>query len=185
MTARSLVKALALAGALMPLASLATVVMQLSIEEMTLRATTVVRATVQGSKVIQAADHSIWTVTTFAVTERLKGAGTARVTVKQPGGEIGGRGQSVSGTTVFTEGDDVVLFLEPSNEKNVFILQGLAAGKVSLEIINGQKSAVRHLDGLSFAQAGSQRVQRVENVDRLGTVDAFLTRVRTAARGAQ
>lgn len=182
MTARSLVRALAFAGALLlPLIASATVVMELTVEEMTARAALVVRGTVQGSKAVQV-DGSIWTLTTITVTEKLKGAGTARITVKQPGGVVAGIRQAVSGTARFTEGDDVVLFLEPTNEAQVYLVQGLAAGSVSLEVINGQKSAVRHLDGLGFARAGSQRVQRVENLDRLGSADAFLERVRGAAR---
>jgi len=187
MTARSPVKALAFAAALLPLVASATVVMQLSLEEMTARATVVVRGTVQGSKAILG-DGSIWTLTTLAVTERIKGAGTARITIKQPGGVVGGVRQTVSGTAVFTEGDDVVVSLEPSKEANVYLVQGLAAGRVSLEAINGEKSAVRHLDGLGFSRAGSQRVQRVENLERLGSVDGFLERLRALTkntRGAQ
>ncbi len=181
MTARTLVKALALAAALMPLAAAATVVMQLTMEELADRSPVIVRATVEGSKPVARADGSIWTVTRLAVTERLKGAGTAQVVVKQPGGEIGGRGQRVLGTAKFREGDDVIVFLEPSvDEKNVFVVQGLASGKVNIETINGQKVAVRHLDGLSFAKSGTGRVQQVENLDRLGTVDAFLSRLRAA-----
>ena len=86
MTARTLVKALALAAALMPLAAAATVVMQLTMEELADRSPVIVRATVEGSKPVARADGSIWTVTRLAVTERLKGAGTAQVVVKQPGG---------------------------------------------------------------------------------------------------
>lgn len=182
MTARSLVAALAFAFALVPIVSSATVVMQLSMEELTARAPLVVRGTVEGARAVSKEDGSIWTVTSLIVTERLKGVGISKVTIKQPGGSLGGMNQSVSGTAQFTEGEDVLLFLEPAaDEKNSFVVLGMASGKVSFEVVNGQKMAVRHLDGVSFAKAGSRQIERVENLERLGTVERFLSRIRIAA----
>ena len=182
MTARSLVAALAFAFALVPIVSSATVVMQLSMEQLTARATLVVRGTVEGARAVSKEDGSIWTVTSLIVTERLKGVGISKVTIKQPGGSLGGMNQSVSGTALFTEGEDVLLFLEPAaDEKNSFVVLGMASGKVSFEVVNGQKMAVRHLDGVSFAKAGSRQIERVENLERLGTVERFLSRIRIAA----
>ncbi len=178
MTARSLVLALAL----LPVAASATVVLQLSLEELTTRAPLVVRGTVERSQSAGRADGSIWTSTSLIVTETLKGVGISKVTLKQPGGDFGDLNQSVTGTAKFTEGEDVVVFLEPSvDEKNVYVVLGMASGKVGFELVHGQKLAVRHLDGLSFAKSGSRQLERVENFERLGSVDAFLKRIRTAA----
>lgn len=181
MTARSLVAALALAFALAPIVSSATVVMQLSMEELTARAPLVVRGTVESSRAISKEDGSIWTVTSLIVTERLKGVGISKVSLKQPGGALGGITQSVAGAAQFTEGEDVLLFLEPAaDEKNSFVVLGMASGKVSFESTNGQQLAVRHLDGVSFAKSGSRKIERVENLERLGSVDRLLNRIRSA-----
>jgi hypothetical protein len=185
MSAPSSFKALALACALLPCAALATIVMHLSLEDMAQRSTAIVRGTVQTSKAVDPGTGPIWTVTTLAVTERLKGPASATITLKQPGGTLNGLTQRVSGTASFTEGEDVLVFLEPSaDEKGVFVVLGLASGKVGFEVVNGQKIAVRHLDGLSFANPGSRHIEAVENLEKLGAVDAFMTRIRAASRGA-
>ena len=57
---------------------------------------------------------------------------------------------------------------------------GMASGKVSFESTNGQQLAVRHLDGVSFAKSGSRKIERVENLERLGSVDRLLNRIRSA-----
>lgn len=182
MTARSFVKALAFAGALMPLAASATLVMRLSMEEMTQRSLLVVRGTVQSTRAMATDNGSIWTLTSLRVSERLKGVAQNQLTIKQPGGEVAGRAQRASGAAQFVEGEEVVVFLEPAaDEKNAFVVLGLASGKVSFEVVNGQKMAVRHLDGLSFASPGTRRIEPIEALEKLGSPEAFLARIRLAA----
>lgn len=185
MIVRPFALVVAFAALLAPFTSYATTVMELSFEDMAQRSSLIVRGTIQSSSVVKHDDGSIWTLTTLSVAERFKGAAVAKVTVKQPGGEVGVRGQQVAGVATFAAGDEVVLFLEPAvDEKNVFVVMGLAAGKVNLETVHGQKVAVRHLDGLSFAKAGTRQISRVESVERLGESAAFLARVKRAAAPA-
>ncbi len=185
MVVRLFAQVAAFAALLAPFSSHATTVMELTFEDMAQRSMLVVHGTVQSSKAVQRDDGSIWTLTALNVNERFKGAAISKVTVKQPGGEVGALGQRVAGAATFSAGDEVVLFLEPAiDEKNVFVVMGLAAGKVNLETVHGQKAAIRHLDGLSFGKAGSRQVTRVERVEYLGEAAAFLARVKRASAPA-
>ncbi|MBE2249267.1 MAG: hypothetical protein IAE78_06935 [Myxococcus sp.] len=173
--------------ALAPLTALATVVMALSLEELTERAPVVVHGTVRRSVTGWAeGKRGIWTWTEIAVRESLKGAPRTTALVKQPGGVLDGVGQRVSGAGRFEEGEEVVLFLEPAvDEPNAFVLLAMAAGKVTLEGTVGPKVARRDLKGLSFAQRGGKGVAGpVAERETLGTAEAFLARVRAAAKGA-
>jgi hypothetical protein len=50
--------------------------------------------------------------------------------------------------------------------------------------LRGQVVALRDLSGLSFARYGEKNlVQPVDERERLGTAEAFLARVRAAAKG--
>lgn len=174
-----------LLAAALPCAALATTVMALSVEEMAQRSPLVVRATVDQSQAAwDARERSIWTYTELSVHETLKGAPASGVIVKQPGGVVGGRGTAVAGAARFAPGEEVVLFLEPAvDEKGVFVVLALAAGKVSLEDHLGVRSAVRHLEGLAFARPGGGAVRPVGPVEVIGPAEAFLERVRRAVKG--
>jgi hypothetical protein len=166
--------------------ALATVVISESIEAMTRQSTLVVRATAHQSMAAwDEGETKIWTWTELTVTETLKGKAPRTLLVKQPGGVVGDLGQHVSGVARFQPGEDCVLFLEPAaDEGGVFIVRGLAAGKVSFATRQGRVLAVRDLSGLSFARAGSRdAVQRVDDTEVLGPPEAFLARVRAAAGG--
>jgi hypothetical protein len=166
--------------------SLATVVMALSMEELTTMAPVVVHGTVQRSVTNWTEDkRGIWTWTEVSVRETLKGPRSATVLVKQPGGVLQGIGQSVSGAARFEAGEEVVLFLEPAvDERNAYVVLAMAAGKVTLEGTTGPKVARRNLAGLSFARRGGPGVAGpVPERETLGTAEAFLARIRAAAKG--
>lgn len=174
--------------ALLASTAFATVVIAESLEDMTRQSTLVVRATAQQSMAAwDAGERKIWTWTELTVTETLKGQAPRTLLVKQPGGEVGSIGQRVSGVAHFTPGEDCVLFLEPAtDEKGVYVVRGLSAGKVSFERRLGRVVAVRDLSGLSFARQGSRdTVKPVDDAEVLGVPDAFLARVRAAAGGAK
>lgn len=183
MLRRSLFAALA---ALVPLSASATVVLAMSMEEMTVRSPVVVRGTVHRVDPQWTEGRAgIWTYTEIVVKEVVKGGPRGTVLVKQPGGVIGDFGQRVSGAASFAAGEDVVLFLEPSvDEANVFVPMAMAASKVTLTSLRGQVVALRDLSGLSFARYGEKNlVQPVDERERLGLAEAFLARIRAAAKG--
>lgn len=169
-----------------PLTALATVVMALSMEELTTMAPVVVHGTVQRSVTNWTEDkRGIWTWTEVSVRETLKGPRAATVLVKQPGGVLEGIGQSVSGAARFQEGEEVVLFLEPAvDERSAYVVLAMSAGKVTLEQTTGPKVARRNLSGLSFARRGAPGAAApVIERETLGTAEAFLARIRAAAKG--
>jgi hypothetical protein len=177
-----------LALTLLASSALATVVASESVEEMTRAAPLIVRGTARRSMAaFDPGERRIWTWTEVVVTEALKGRAPGSVLVKQPGGEVGGLGQHVSGAARFVEGEDCVLFLEPAtDERDAYIVRGLSAGKVSLTPRLGQRLAVRDLSGLAFASKGRRdAVRPIDDGEVLGAPDAFLARVRAAAGGAR
>jgi hypothetical protein len=172
--------------ALTPVVASATVVLAMSMEEMTARVPLVVRGTVHRVDPQWTEGRAgIWTYAEVVVKETLKGAPRATVLVKQPGGVIGEFGQRVAGAAAFASGEEVVLFLEPAvDEPHTFILHSMAASKVTLLNRRGVQVALRDLSGLSFARYGEKNlVQPVDEREVLGTADAFLARVRAAAKG--
>ena len=112
----------------------ATVVKDESIETMTAHAHSVVRGTVRSVQPMLDEHAKIWTYVEVAVTETLKGDVPRLLLVKQPGGELGGKGQWVAGVARFEPGQDCVLFLErATDEARVHVVYALAAGKVDFE----------------------------------------------------
>jgi hypothetical protein len=69
---------------------------------------------------------------TVQVSDVLKGSAGKTVVVMQPGGEVGNIGQKVSGLASFSEGEEVVLFLEHQGAER-YRLSGMAQGKFRVE----------------------------------------------------
>lgn len=174
---------------LVPAMAAATVVLQLSFEEMTRRAPVVVRGTVRQVQTRwsdQGAHIETWAE--LEVTERLKGAVGPTVVVRTPGGTIGELTMHVSGAAKFVEGQDTLVFLEPAADaRNLFVVPAMAASKVDFEKSPkvGELRAFRHLDGLAFAAPAPAAVRPLPAVEDLGTPAEFLARIRRAAGGAK
>jgi len=168
-------------------------VLRLSFEELTERSDAVVRGRVVGSTPkMNAAAGRISTFTEVQVIEAIKGAPGKRVTVQQPGGVVGGIGQSVAGAAKFAPGEEVVLFLARApDDASVFQVLGMSAGKVRLEKKLDSLRAVRDLDGIAFVDppapkrpAGQAPAVRVLSSEDLGDASQFLGRLKAAARPA-
>ena len=173
------------AALLISSSALATVVLALSMEELTARAPLIVHAVAQGSNVAWDEPHAkIWTWTELVVTETLKGDTTKALVVKQPGGVVGEVGMEVSGVATFKPGEEVVLFLEPApDEPGAWVPVSMSASKVTLEERFGARIAKRDLAGLAFTRVGQQRVaEPKEEREVLGTADAFLARIKAAVK---
>lgn len=177
----------ALALALVSAVASATVVVHETLDEMARRVPVIVRGQVARSVAgWDEQKHRIWTWTEVVVSDRIKGKTSAIVLVKQPGGEVDGIGQAVSGAAQFREGEDCVLFLEPApDERTAYRVSGLSAGKIELRDWLGQPAAVRNTEGISFARPGGGRVEPVRSPELLGDPKAFIERIRAAAGGAQ
>ena len=170
----------------------ATVVEGLTLEQMAARSPVIVRATVGSQESRWDEGHRrIQTFTELLVTEVLKGDVPKSLIVRAPGGVVGNLGADVAGAPRFKSGDDVVLFLEhPGDDPHGFVVTGLSAGKITLEkTALGEVRARRDLRGIAFLTPGSSdrapKVRDLNNVEDLGTADAFLQRIRTAVAHAQ
>ena len=90
----------------------AAVFPRMTAEELTAQAQRIVRGDVLRSWASWDAEHKyIWTHYDVSVSDVLRGPRTATVTISEPGGELDGIGQQVSGVVPYTAGESVVLFL--------------------------------------------------------------------------
>lgn len=108
----------------------------------------------------------IWTETTVAVDRILKGNAAPSILVATPGGELDGRITKIYGAPEFTDGERVLLFLEPHAAE--YRVMDLFAGKMSeaetragqrLWVRDDQRTNVTLLDA-DFQPIESRNVQR-------------------------
>lgn len=99
---------------------------RLSLEEMTTRATSIVRGKVTGSWAAFSGPV-IYTHFKIQVSERLKGAGQSSVEILVPGGVANNLRQTFSGTPEFKAGEEYVFFLWTAQDGNTQVI-GLTQG---------------------------------------------------------
>jgi hypothetical protein len=111
----------------------ATSMLYQDIASLTQSSDAVVHGTVKKTESHWTADHKrIVTDVTVEVAEFIKGTGARTVVVQQPGGEVDGIGQKVSGLAAFSQGEEVVLFLQHQGAAK-YRLSGMAQGKYRVE----------------------------------------------------
>ena len=109
----------------------ATTLLRLSVAEMTDQATEIVRAKVTGcSSAFRGA--LIYTNCTLSVIERWKGPTQSTVSISIPGGTVGTRRQTFSGTPTLTPGEEQIFFLW-TGRSGITQVMGLSQGLLSLE----------------------------------------------------
>jgi hypothetical protein len=163
----------------------ATVVLQQSFEEMTSDAHLVVRGVALKSAARwDDGGRRINTWTELRVTEVLKGSAAGTVMVRQAGGVVGPVGQSVAGAAEFSEGEEVLLFLvHPGDDAKAWVVSSMAMGKVTLgQDAFGKPRAWRDGRGMGLYEPKGGKVRLVDGREDLGQAEAFLARIRAAAR---
>lgn len=162
--------------AALPLA--ATTLEKLSFDEMVAKSTAIVRGRVTRSHVAQ---HGpiYYTHYRVAVTERFKGADTKSFDVVLPGGSIGRTQQTYSGTPVFADNSDLVLFLWTSRAGLTHVI-GLSQGVFqptpdSTGAITLTRGAIR--EGMVDPQTGRPVVEPGMRI----SMQDFTSRVRAVA----
>ena len=112
-------------------------------------------------------DEGIWTETKLAVDRTIKGDAAGELTIREVGGELGGRITKIFGTPVYTPGERVMAFLTPTSRGDYQTID-LFIGKFSEQrAANGRRLLVRDdtagdvalLDS-SFQPIVSKNVQR-------------------------
>ena len=125
------------------------------------------------------AHQFIWTHYEIAVTDTMKGAATATITISEPGGEVNGRHMSIAGVPTYEVGEEVVVVVTATEigynrtcgwGQGKFTVQttdalktvrapGLGAELVDLPSRSGQKglgTARKSLDGVSLTEFKSR-----------------------------
>lgn len=123
-------------------AAQATTLQRLSVAEMTDQATEIVRAKVTGcSSAFRGS--LIYTNCSLSVIERWKGAAQSTVSISIPGGTVGTRRQTFSGTPTLNPGDEQIFFLW-TGRSGITQVMGLSQGLLTLEkASNGTVYATR------------------------------------------
>ncbi len=139
--------------ALLPTApAMATSMLAQDIEALTRSSDAVVHGKVKKVESRWTGDHKqIVTDVWIDVVEFIKGKGNQTVVVQQPGGEVGDIGQKVSGLAAFTQGEEVVVFLERQGTER-YLVAGMAQGKFRVERSSDQKAAFAIPDSPGDAQ---------------------------------
>lgn len=128
---------------------------RLSLDEMALRSTAIVRARAISNSTSYVGS-TIYTKTRFEVLERYKGPEGSQVEVMEPGGTVGQMRQTYSGVPRFTPGQEMVLFLwtGPSGRTQVI---GLSQGvfEVSKASSSAETEVTRQPSGETMLAPGS------------------------------
>jgi hypothetical protein len=122
---------------------------------------------------------SIWTVTTFDVTETLKGQLPGEIEVLLPGGRVGHLTSTVAGTPKFNPGTEAVVFLQRSPAGG-FTIAGWVQGsfRISRDPRTGSETVTQ--DSSSFAIFDTAtRAFRAEGIRRMPIAE-FRARIAAA-----
>jgi PKD repeat protein len=147
-------------------AALATTIVLPTDEQLIRKSPVIVEGTVISSMPVLRGE-GIWTETKLAVDRTIKGDAAGELTIREIGGEIGGRITKIFGTPVYTPGERVMAFLTPTPRGDYQTID-LFIGKFSEQrAANGRRLLVREdtagdvalLDS-SFQPIASKNVQR-------------------------
>lgn len=117
------------------------------------------------------------------VTESLKGQSGGTVLVTQLGGRVGDIGQVVSGLASFSEGEEVVVFLEKRGV-SAFQLAGMAQGKYQVQRAGPSAMAVPAPTGDAVLIDPKTRQETVSSAKTL-SLEELKAAVRTAVQAQQ
>jgi hypothetical protein len=122
---------------------------------------------------------AVWTVTTFAVVETMKGNLPAQVSVRLPGGRVGHLTAAVDGTPKFNPGGEAIVFLERSRSGG-FSVAGWVEGtfRISRDPHTGSETVTQDSSAFAVFDAAT-RSFRTEGIRRM-PVEQFRARVATA-----
>ena len=177
-------KQLAVAAVLcLGLAAHATVLVPLDTKALTARAERIVLGVVESQTARWSADHqAIYTDVTMRVNRAYKGSVKPgeRIVVRREGGSIDGLGMRVYGAPAFTDGEEVVVFLETRG--NAAWTVGMTQGKLHVALgSDGVKRVAAALGDVAFTRP-SGAPQALSQPKRL---DDFEREIRAYVKGAQ
>ncbi|MBI2373298.1 MAG: hypothetical protein HYV07_04800 [Deltaproteobacteria bacterium] len=178
--------ALAFVSSLLSTPALATVMLPLSIEDMSKEALAVVRARVLDQHADWDAKHQrIYTHTRVAVLDTIHARASMgpELVIRTLGGEVGETGMKVAGTPSFALDEEVVVFLrvDPEIASELQVI-GMAQGKLHVRrTAKGQAMVVPSLEGLAFVRPDSTGVLKASEAKPSETetpLESFVERVK-------
>jgi hypothetical protein len=162
----------------------ATTMLRADLPQMAQTSDTVVQGVVRRVQSRWSGDNRrIVTDVEIQVTEALKGQPGGTVVVTQPGGRVGDIGQVVSGLASFSEGEEVVVFLEKRGAA-AFQLSGMAQGKYQVQRTGPGAMAVPASTGDAVLIDPKTRQETVSNAKPV-TLEQLKAAVRAAVQAQQ
>ena len=117
-------------------AARATTIVMPTDEQLIAKSPVIVSGTVLSTSTVER-DGAIWTEASISVARVLKGSADMTITVREMGGALGERITKLYGTPEFSQGEHVLLFLEPSPR----------GGYRTMDLYVGKLSEGKQLDG--------------------------------------
>lgn len=141
-------------------AATGTTLSRMSVAQMTHAAKRIVRARCLANSTAWDAGE-IWTFTTFEVEENWKGAlHDKQIAVRLLGGTVGGLTSSVSGVPRFVEGEEAILFLEPTTRGDFSIVSWMQGTfRVRRDGASGRESVTQDTAGFSTFDPSTRRFE--------------------------
>ena len=141
-------------------AATGTTLARLSVAQMTHAAKRIVRARCLANSTAWDTGE-IWTFTTFEVEENWKGAPhDKQIAVRLLGGTVGGLTSSVSGVPRFVNGEEAILFLEPTTRGDFSIVSWMQGTfRVRRDGVSGRESVTQDTAGFAVFDPASRRFQ--------------------------
>lgn len=161
---RTLPMAAAVAVLMAATTASATIVKSLDLEEMAREADVIVHGTVERQSASWNEERTrIYTVTEVRVTEGLKGPHQAGdvIRIRQLGGTVDGITQMIPGNAKLVRGEEVVLFLDRDEKKDLHYVVGMAQGKFRVDRSGPRPVVDRQLEGLALARVEGGEVRQL------------------------
>ena len=158
----------------------ATTLVRMSLEQISQASAYIVRAGCVANSAAWDAGE-IWTLSTFDVEETWRGTISGRITVRLLGGSTASVTSRVSGVPRFTPGEEVVLFLEPT-ERGDFSVVSWQQGTFRVRRNGDSGEASVTQDTASFETFDPTTRRFVANGIRGMALSEFRSRVGTASR---
>jgi len=161
----------------------ATVMVEVSLEDMARDADVIVRGTVTRTGVRMRFEEGRlepYTSSELRISDWIAGAGGERLVIRERGGEWQGGGHWIDGTPQYRVGEEVVVFLRRDAAEGSYRTYAMAQGKfIVLRGVPGTSGQVRRdLEGMSFASWGDRGMQLSEGAAPTMALDTFLARIR-------
>lgn len=169
----------------------ATIVLQLSDQQMATKASGIVHGKVvrKYSQWVKK-ERRIYTYITIAVLSRVKGQTKQEVVIRQVGGVANGLGMHVPGSAKFELGEEVFVFLEKSRVTAHHMVMGMSYGKFS--VVTDAKTKVkmlkRDLHGVSLAVWDKNKKMKINHASHKlmepRPMSTFVAKIKTYLQAA-